>query len=125
MRTPGPRVFGLTPCKTQIPEKFLSRFSRGKGPRGSSSYPQRRVGAGGHRAAAWYVGKLDARRETRFRFRNFGFEIRIITAAGGQDPTMQTRELREYCARRGWDVAGAYIDIGISARRNVGRSSTA
>src|SRR6195256_1327611 len=27
---------------------------------------------------------------------------------------MQTRELREYAERRGWTVAGEYVDIGIS-----------
>ena len=42
---------------------------------------------------------------------------RVSTANNGQDPTMQTRELREYCARRGWDVAGEYVDIGISGTK--------
>jgi DNA invertase Pin-like site-specific DNA recombinase len=42
---------------------------------------------------------------------------RVSTSGGGQDPTMQTRELREYCGRRGWDVAGAYVDIGISGTK--------
>ena len=27
---------------------------------------------------------------------------------------METRELREYAARRGWTVAGGYVDMGIS-----------
>src|SRR6202166_3710165 len=35
----------------------------------------------------------------------------------GQDPTMQTRELREYAERRGWSVAGEYVDIGISGTK--------
>jgi DNA invertase Pin-like site-specific DNA recombinase len=30
---------------------------------------------------------------------------------------MQTRELKEYCERRGWDVAGEYVDIGISGTK--------
>jgi DNA invertase Pin-like site-specific DNA recombinase len=30
---------------------------------------------------------------------------------------MQTRELREYCDRRGWTVAGEYVDIGISGTK--------
>jgi DNA invertase Pin-like site-specific DNA recombinase len=30
---------------------------------------------------------------------------------------MQTRELREYCGRRGWKVSGEYIDIGISGTK--------
>ncbi len=30
---------------------------------------------------------------------------------------MQTRELREYCDRRGWSVAGEYVDLGISGTK--------
>ena len=44
---------------------------------------------------------------------------RVSTAAGGQDPTMQTRELREYCAHRGWDVSSAYVDVGISGHEGT------
>jgi DNA invertase Pin-like site-specific DNA recombinase len=42
---------------------------------------------------------------------------RVSTANNGQDPTMQTRELREYAERRGWTVAGEYVDIGISGTK--------
>jgi DNA invertase Pin-like site-specific DNA recombinase len=42
---------------------------------------------------------------------------RVSTANNGQDPTMQTRELREYCERRGWSVTGEYVDIGISGSK--------
>jgi DNA invertase Pin-like site-specific DNA recombinase len=42
---------------------------------------------------------------------------RVSTANNGQDPTMQTRELREYCDRRGWTVAGEYVDIAISGTK--------
>jgi DNA invertase Pin-like site-specific DNA recombinase len=42
---------------------------------------------------------------------------RVSTANNGQDPTMQTRELREYCECRGWTVAGEYVDIGISGTK--------
>ena len=34
---------------------------------------------------------------------------RVSTANNAQDPTMQTRELREYCQRRGWEIAGEYV----------------
>lgn len=37
-----------------------------------------------------------------------------VSTANGQDPTMQTRELREYCHRRGWQITGEYVDVGIS-----------
>jgi DNA invertase Pin-like site-specific DNA recombinase len=39
---------------------------------------------------------------------------RVSTSNNGQDPAMQTRELAEYCQRRGWEVAGSYVDTGIS-----------
>ncbi len=42
---------------------------------------------------------------------------RISTANGGQDPTMQTRELKEYIQRRGWELAGEYVDVGISGSK--------
>jgi DNA invertase Pin-like site-specific DNA recombinase len=31
---------------------------------------------------------------------------------------MQLRELREYCERRGWQIAGEYIDVGISGTKD-------
>jgi len=31
---------------------------------------------------------------------------------------MQTRELREYCERRGWKVSGEYVDEGISGSKD-------
>ncbi len=42
---------------------------------------------------------------------------RVSTANNGQDPTVQTREIEEYCARRGWRVACQYIDVGISGAK--------
>ena len=42
---------------------------------------------------------------------------RVSTANNGQDPTMQTRELREYAGRRGWTVTGEYVDVGISGTK--------
>jgi len=30
---------------------------------------------------------------------------------------MQTRELKEYCERRGWKIVGEYVDTGISGAR--------
>jgi DNA invertase Pin-like site-specific DNA recombinase len=42
---------------------------------------------------------------------------RVSTANNGQDPTMQTRELREYCQRRGWKLAGEYVDVGVSGSK--------
>jgi DNA invertase Pin-like site-specific DNA recombinase len=42
---------------------------------------------------------------------------RVSTNNNVQDPTMQTRELREYVERRGWTVAGEYVDAGISGTK--------
>jgi DNA invertase Pin-like site-specific DNA recombinase len=41
---------------------------------------------------------------------------RVSTTNHGQDVTMQTRELREYCERRGWTVAGEYVDTMSGAK---------
>ena len=30
---------------------------------------------------------------------------------------MQTREIREYCERRGWQLTGEYVDLGISGAK--------
>src|ERR1700722_9418623 len=43
---------------------------------------------------------------------------RVSTANNGQDPSMQTRELREYCERRGWKFFGEYVDEGISGTKD-------
>ncbi len=43
---------------------------------------------------------------------------RVSTLNGGQDPTMQTRELAEYCQRRGWEVFDYYVDKGISGKKD-------
>jgi DNA invertase Pin-like site-specific DNA recombinase len=42
---------------------------------------------------------------------------RVSTANSGQDPTMQTRELKAYVERRGWQLAGEYVDVGISGTK--------
>src|SRR5260370_40789396 len=43
---------------------------------------------------------------------------RVSTLNGGQDPTMQTRELEEYCQRRGWEVFDCYVDNGVSGKKD-------
>ena len=42
---------------------------------------------------------------------------RVSTSNNGQDPTMQTREMEEFCERRGWELAGSYVDNGISGSK--------
>ncbi len=41
-----------------------------------------------------------------------------VSTTNGQDPTMQTRELREYCERRGWKLVGEYVDVGVSGSKD-------
>src|SRR5437016_3097214 len=43
---------------------------------------------------------------------------RVSTTDKGQDPELQLRELRDYCQRRGWDVAGEYVDVGVSGAKD-------
>jgi DNA invertase Pin-like site-specific DNA recombinase len=43
---------------------------------------------------------------------------RVSKLNGGQDSTMQTRELVEYCQRRGWELFDCYVDEGISGKKD-------
>ena len=43
---------------------------------------------------------------------------RVSTVGHGQDPAMQTRELREYCERRGWGIFDFYEDVGVSGKKD-------
>ena len=43
---------------------------------------------------------------------------RVSTSNHGQDVGMQTRELRQFCEARGWQVAGEYLDEGISGAKD-------
>ncbi len=41
-----------------------------------------------------------------------------VSTANGQDPMAQTRELKEYCQRRGWNIVGEYVDRGVSGSKD-------
>ncbi|MGB8590114.1 MAG: recombinase family protein [Candidatus Acidiferrales bacterium] len=43
---------------------------------------------------------------------------RVSTLNGSQDPSMQTRELEEYCQRRGWQAHDVYVDNGVSGKKD-------
>lgn len=43
---------------------------------------------------------------------------RVSTLNHGQDVGMQVRELKEFCERRGWTVAGEYVDMGVSGAKD-------
>ena len=40
-----------------------------------------------------------------------------VSTKKGQDPAMQVDELKEYCGRRGWEIAGEYVDHGVSGAK--------
>jgi DNA invertase Pin-like site-specific DNA recombinase len=40
-----------------------------------------------------------------------------VSTHAGQNPEMQIAELRDYCARRGWEIAGQFVDMGISGAK--------
>lgn len=60
----------------------------------------------------WAVGRR------RIRGRRYESWTLCSTVGNGQSPEMQLRELREYCERRGWRVAGEYVDSGFSGARD-------
>ena len=41
---------------------------------------------------------------------------RVSTHNGQPDSELQLRELREYCANRGWEVFGEYVDHAIGTK---------
>jgi DNA invertase Pin-like site-specific DNA recombinase len=40
-----------------------------------------------------------------------------VSTLNGQHPEMQLSELREYAARRGWEIIGEYVDEGVSGSK--------
>ncbi len=43
---------------------------------------------------------------------------RVSTANNSQDPEVQLRELREYCQRRGWEIASEFREVGVSGSKD-------
>ena len=43
---------------------------------------------------------------------------RVSTTNHGQDVTLQTRELQQFAAARGWEIAGEYVDAGVSGTKD-------
>ena len=39
--------------------------------------------------------------------------VRVSTLNGGQNQTLRTRELKEYCLRRGWQVIARRLDVSV------------
>ena len=40
-----------------------------------------------------------------------------VSTHAGQSPEMQIAELHDYCQRRGWEIFGEYVDVGISGAK--------
>jgi len=43
---------------------------------------------------------------------------RVSTVDKGQNPDLQLSPLKDYCTARKWDIAGEYIDIGVSGAKD-------
>ena len=41
-----------------------------------------------------------------------------VSTLNGQDPTVQTREIEEYCQRRGFEIFNVYVDKGVSGKKD-------
>jgi DNA invertase Pin-like site-specific DNA recombinase len=61
-------------------------------------------------------GRTEARPESAEEMRA-AIYARVSTSNHGQDPHVQTRELKEHCLRRGWDIVDEYVDSGISGTK--------
>jgi DNA invertase Pin-like site-specific DNA recombinase len=40
-----------------------------------------------------------------------------VSTHTSQSPEMQIAELRDYCQRRSWEIAGEYVDVGVSGAK--------
>lgn len=40
-----------------------------------------------------------------------------VSTLNGQNPELQLAEIREHAARRGWEIAGEYVDLGVSGAK--------
>ncbi|HKV28310.1 MAG TPA: recombinase family protein [Candidatus Acidoferrales bacterium] len=41
-----------------------------------------------------------------------------VSTAHGQNPEMQMAELREFAGKRGWAIAGEFVDVGVSGSKD-------
>jgi DNA invertase Pin-like site-specific DNA recombinase len=49
---------------------------------------------------------------------NAALYARVPTRDKGQDPEMQLTEMREFAAKRGWEIAGEFVDVGDSGSKD-------
>ena len=41
-----------------------------------------------------------------------------VSTLNGQNPDVQTREIEDYCQRRGFEIFSAYVDRGVSGKKD-------
>jgi DNA invertase Pin-like site-specific DNA recombinase len=63
------------------------------------------------------AGSILSQEKSRSASLRAAIYARVSTANNGQSPEMQILDFNEYCSRRGWNVAGEYVDIGISGTK--------
>jgi DNA invertase Pin-like site-specific DNA recombinase len=49
---------------------------------------------------------------------NAALYARVSTKDKGQDPELQLTELREFAAKRDWQVVGEFVDVGVSGSKD-------
>jgi DNA invertase Pin-like site-specific DNA recombinase len=71
----------------------------------------------GHRQGAQSEGRTKARPKGGRQMRA-AIYARVSTTNHGQDVTLQTRELQQFAVARGWEIAGEYVDAGVSGTKD-------
>src|SRR5215469_5652682 len=64
--------------------------------------------------------KLTRRDQTHLAPEGFAMRAALYSRVSkhtAQSPEMQIAELHDYCQRRGWEIAGEYVDVGISGAK--------
>jgi hypothetical protein len=116
-----PRTAGSHPKQT----KNTLEVPSGPGSRTSNS--RRKSGAKTHRGREKTTSASkrhcfsrcdDQRKEYEWRRDNRLGWFRCRKLPSDPGPSMQTRELREYCGRRGWDLFAEYVDSGIGGTKD-------
>src|SRR5215469_2903426 len=64
--------------------------------------------------------KLTRRNPTHLASEGFAMRAALyarVSKHTAQSPEMQIAELHDYCQRRGWDIIGEYVDVGVSGAK--------
>jgi hypothetical protein len=78
----------------------------------------------GHSQGAQAKGRAEARPKAKAQEKGSTMTIRtaiyarVSTTNHGQDVSLQTRELRQFAEARGWQIAGEYVDAGVSGAKD-------